>query len=152
MEGRVHCPGFRQFVLNHLLPPTISIMRTVFELFLIGLGGAMGAISRYAIHETAIRLTANAFPFGTLVANLLGCFLVGMLMGSGRTEENDSLRLGFGVGFLGALTTFSTFGGETVARVNEGQWMLALVNVLANVLLGLTCVFIGYVAGKRLFT
>jgi CrcB protein len=126
-------------------------MRTAFEFLLIGLGGAIGAMSRYAINEASLRLTSGAFPFGTLVANLTGCFLIGLLIGSGHAEKSDPLRLGIGVGFLGALTTFSTFGAETISRLNEEQWPLALANVLANVILGLTFVAIGFAVSKRLF-
>jgi len=126
-------------------------MRTEIEFLLIGLGGALGAMTRYAINEAALRLTSPAFPFGTLVANLAGCFLIGVLIGSGHAEKSDPLRLGLGVGFLGALTTFSTFGAETMTRANDGQWPLALTNVLANVILGLTCVAIGFAVTKRVF-
>ena len=126
-------------------------MRIGFEFLLIGLGGAVGAAVRYSINEIAIRFTSGAFPVGTLVANLAGCFMIGMLLGSGLGEKSEALRLGFGVGFLGALTTFSTFGADTITRIDEGQWGIALLNVAANVLLGLTCVVLGMVAGKKLY-
>lgn len=125
-------------------------MRMGFEFLLVGFGGALGAMSRYAINLVAARFTTGEFPVGTLAANLAGCFLIGMLIGSGHAEKSDHLRLGFGVGFLGALTTFSTFGAETMSRLNEGQWPLALINITANVVLGLICVVVGIVVGKRM--
>jgi CrcB protein len=125
-------------------------MRTEFELLLIGLGGALGAISRFGIGELSKKVFAGPFPIGTLIANLAGCFLIGVMMGSGHAEKSDPIRLGFGVGFLGALTTFSTFGAETINQFNEGNWAIAFSNVVVNVFLGLTFVFLGLMAGKKL--
>ena len=125
-------------------------MRTEFQLLLIGLGGALGAISRFGISELSRKYFSGSFPLGTLLANLAGCFLIGMILGSGHADRSDPIRLGFGVGFLGALTTFSTFGAETINNFNDGNWAVALANVIANVVLGLTFVFLGILAGKRL--
>ena len=124
-------------------------MRTEFQLLLIGIGGALGAISRYGIGELSKRLFSSSFPLGTLFANLAGCFLIGVIVGSGHAAKSDPIRLGFGIGFLGALTTFSTFGIETVTQLNEGDWLSAFSNVLLNVVLGLLFVFLGMLAGKR---
>ena len=110
----------------------------------------MGAISRYGIALASNRFVPTAFPLGTLIANLAGCFLVGVLLGSGNAEKSDPLRLGVGVGFLGALTTFSTFGAETMNHLNQGNWLIAFSNVAANVLLGLGFVFLGMLAGRKL--
>jgi CrcB protein len=125
-------------------------MRTEIELLLIGLGGALGAMSRYSITALSNKVFAHTFPLGTLIANLLGCFLLGMILGSGHAEKSHPIRLGVGVGFLGALTTFSTFGAETMSHANEGNWTIAFGNVLANVVLGLLFVFLGMMAGKKL--
>ncbi len=125
-------------------------MRTEIQLLLIGLGGAIGALSRYGIAEFAKQTFSQAFPVGTLLANLLGCFLIGVLIGSGYGEKNEPLRLGFGIGFLGSLTTFSTFSAETIGQFNDGHWAVAFSNVMVNVVLGLTFVFLGMVAGKKL--
>lgn len=125
-------------------------MRTEIELLLIGIGGAIGAISRYGISKLAHKFTVTSFPLATLIANLAGCFFIGVLLGSGQAEKNDPIRLGFGVGFLGALTTFSTFGGETMNQLSDGNWPVALANVLLNVVLGLLLVFLGMLAGRKL--
>lgn len=126
-------------------------MRTEIELLLIGFGGAIGAISRFGIAEMAKRFVTGPFPLGTLLANLAGCFLIGILLGSGQAEESEPLRLGVGVGFLGALTTFSTFGAETVRNAQQGNWGVAAGNVTANLVLGLLCVAVGMVIAKKLF-
>lgn len=125
-------------------------MRTDLELLMVGVGGALGAISRFGIAELSKKLFASSFPIGTLVANLAGCFLIGLIIGSGHASKSDPIRLGFGIGFLGALTTFSTFGAETLKHFNEGEWLVAFGNVLVNVVFGLTLVFLGMLAGRRL--
>ena len=104
-------------------------MRTAIELMLIGAGGAIGAMSRFGIAEFSRRMFSNSFPIGTLLANLAGCFLIGVLLGSGQADKSEPLRLGVGVGFLGALTTFSTFGAETIQKVNDGNWGVAFGNL-----------------------
>ena len=124
-------------------------MRTEIELLLIGLGGALGAISRFVIGELSKKYFAGSFPIGTLIANLAGCFLIGVILGGGHAGRSDPIRLGICVGFLGALTTFSTFGAETVNHFNEGDWPTAFLNVVANVVPGLVFVFLGMLAGKR---
>ena len=126
-------------------------MRTELELLLIGIGGAIGAISRFGVAEMAKRFSSGPFPFGTLIANLAGCFLIGILLGSGQAEKSEPLRLGVGVGFLGALTTFSTFGAETISNAQDGNWAVAIGNVSANLVLGLACVALGMIVAKKLF-
>lgn len=125
-------------------------MRTEIELLLIGIGGAVGAMSRFGIAELSKKLFSSPFPVGTLVANLAGCFLIGVLVGSGQAEKSDPLRLGVGIGFLGSLTTFSTFGAETMKHINDSNWAVAAGNITANLLLGLLLVALGIVAGKKL--
>ncbi|MDE0935146.1 MAG: fluoride efflux transporter CrcB [Mariniblastus sp.] len=125
-------------------------MRTEIQILMIGIGGALGAISRFGIAELSKRFLPESLPFGTLIANLVGCFLIGLIMGSGHSERSEPIRLGFGIGFLGALTTFSTFGAETIGHVNEGNLLIAFGNVFVNVLLGLTFVFLGILAGKKM--
>lgn len=124
-------------------------MRTAIELMLIGAGGAIGAMSRFGIAEFSRRMFSNSFPIGTLLANLAGCFLIGVLLGSGQADKSEPLRLGVGVGFLGALTTFSTFGAETIQKVNDGNWGVAFGNIAANLVLGLGLVALGILAGKK---
>lgn len=129
-------------------------MRTDIQILLIGLGGALGAISRFGIAQLARRLFSESgpwFPLGTLVANLLGCFLIGVLIGSGHADKSDPIRVGVGIGFLGALTTFSTFSAETISQFHHGSVWMAIANILANVVLGILCVGIGIVAGKKIF-
>ena len=142
-----------QFTLKSLalLESLKQKMKLEIQLLLIGLGGALGAMSRFGIATMTKSWFGEGFPIGTLIANLTGCFLIGMLVGSGQAEKSDPLRLGLGVGFLGALTTFSTFGAETIAQIDDGRWIQALGNVSANVVLGLACVMLGMMTSKKLF-
>lgn len=126
-------------------------MRIELQLLFVSLGGAIGALGRFGISVMAHRYFKDTFPIGTLAANLLGCFLIGMMIGSGAHLKHHQVRLGIGIGLLGSLTTFSTFGAETVNHINNGQWAFAMGNVLANVVLGILAVFAGIALGKKLF-
>ena len=121
------------------------------DYLLVGAGGFVGAICRYGIAQLSRFAWATSFPVGTLIANLLGCFLIGILIGSGRAETNHSLRLSFGVGFLGALTTFSTFSAETINHAQSGGVWHAALNVAANLIIGLLAVVVGIAIGQRFF-
>lgn len=126
-------------------------MKTVlFDCFLIGAGGFVGAICRYGIAAATKHFWATSFPVGTLIANVIGCFLIGLLIGSGQDESNRNLKLLFGVGFLGALTTFSTFGAESIGHVNDQNHGIAISNIVLNIALGLAAVIVGLWLGKKM--
>ena len=119
------------------------------KLVWIALGGSCGALFRYGIALATTSVFKINFPLATMLANILGCLLMGVLIGSGQDQENDVLRYGFGVGFLGSLTTFSTFKGETIRHAMDGQWGIAAANVLLSIVLCLTAVAVGVVLAKR---
>jgi fluoride exporter len=99
--------------------------------------GAAGAVSRYTISGVVQRWCGgDAFPAGTLLVNVAGCFLIGVLAGSHTHMLSDSLRHGLSAGFLGALTTFSTFGLETVHHLERQHYLIAIGSVAANLLVG----------------
>jgi CrcB protein len=125
-------------------------MKTVLiDCLLIGAGGFVGAISRYGIAAASKLVWDSSFPVGTLIANVLGCFLIGLLIGSGQGEASRGARLLFGVGFLGALTTFSTFGAETVGSFHDQKQAIAIGNIVLNVAVGLAAVVAGIWLGKK---
>jgi CrcB protein len=111
----------------------------------IAVGGALGALCRYGAAGLVHRLLGASFPHGTLVVNLLGCLGIGILAPSlgGPTPLPASVRLFVAIGFLGAFTTFSTFGYETLKLIEDGEAARGLWNVLLNVILGLACVWLG---------
>ena len=98
----------------------------------------------------AVRSLGNHFAFGTLAVNVLGCLLLGFLFEAERTTSlvSPSLRLLGAVGFLGAFTTFSTFGYETFRYWQSGASYLALLNISANLILGLGAVWLGWATSR----
>jgi len=121
------------------------------EALIIGLGGACGALLRYYIVVATISRRTTEFALGTFLANIVGCFLIGVLIGSGCDQQYKVLRLGFGVGFLGSLTTFSTFSAETIAHLANGNWPMAAFNMFANLVVCLLATAAGIALGQRLF-
>ncbi len=121
------------------------------KILLVMLGGSLGALSRYGVSLLAIKLFGTKFPWGTLIVNLSGCFLIGLAFAwseRGLGIMNPSLRLFFMTGYLGALTTFSTFGLETVTSYQGRQFLVSIANILANNVVGIALVFLGMVAGR----
>jgi CrcB protein len=120
---------------------------------LIGLGGGIGAICRYLMVIGCQRL-ANGwyFPIGTLVVNISGCFLIGLLAGLSeyRGLFGSDARLFLLVGLLGGYTTFSSFGYETFQLLRDGQLWPALINGGAQLALGIIGVWFGNAAARAL--
>jgi len=118
------------------------------KLFLcVGVGGFVGAVSRHYLSTTIDRWQSHSnFPWGILCANVIGCLIIGLLFGV--TEHvrllSEELRLFLITGFLGSLTTFSTFGYNTFDLLRKGQMLTGLSNIGLSVLLGLTAVWLGY--------
>lgn len=119
---------------------------------IIGLFCAGGGVSRYYLSLWLYSLFGRAFPYGTLAVNVIGAYLIGLIMELAlrSTTLSDTLRLGLTVGFLGGLTTFSTFSYETFKLLEDGQFFLAAVNVLVSVLLCLLCTWLGIVTIRAL--
>lgn len=118
---------------------------------LVAAGGALGAVARFVVARGADILVDTRFPLGTFVINIVGSFLLGVLgtLVADRVVPNgDALRLALGVGFLGAFTTYSTFEFETHALLEDGLWLIALVNMFASLFLGLLAVRAGIVAAR----
>ncbi len=115
------------------------------KLVIIGLGGFLGAVLRYGASGLAHRWAGAAFPYGTLLVNVSGCFLLGavLYLAEDRALFGVAARGFLAIGVLGAFTTFSTFGYETLELLRAGQSRLALVNVAASVVLGLAAVWAG---------
>jgi fluoride exporter len=110
------------------------------------LGGSIGALSRYGVSILAVKMFGARFPWGTLIVNLAGCFLIGLAFGlaeRGSGIMSPSMRLFFVTGYLGALTTFSTYALETANAVRAQDHLVATLNFTANNLLGVALVFAG---------
>lgn len=118
----------------------------------IALAGACGTLCRYLAATWTQRALGDAFPWGTLAVNALGCFLFGLvwMLAEDRLLVSGETRFVILVGFMGAFTTFSTFAFETAQYARDAQWSLALVNLAAQNGLGLICVFLGIALGRLL--
>lgn len=120
--------------------------------FLIGMGGFIGAIARYGISLWIGQRWGKGFPLGTFVINVTGSFLIGLLMTllSERFLVNPQWRLLLVVGFLGAYTTFSTFEYETGALMKDGEWLIAMLNVVLSITVGFIALKLGEVLAKSI--
>ena len=117
----------------------------------IVLAGGFGALMRYLVGRTAVNLGWAALPFGTLIANLLGCFLMGYLswMLVHRWQLPREIQTVVMTGFLGGFTTFSAFSLETVSLIEQGASMRALSYVLMTVVLCIFMCFLGLVLARQ---
>ncbi|MDF4391207.1 fluoride efflux transporter CrcB, partial [Vibrio parahaemolyticus] len=106
----------------------------------IALGGAFGACSRYLISELCVILLGRGFPYGTLTVNVVGSFMMGLLIAAFDSEllATEPWRQVIGLGFLGALTTFSTFSMDNVLLMQQGAFFKMGLNVLLNVVLSIS--------------
>ncbi|MDO6619240.1 MULTISPECIES: fluoride efflux transporter CrcB [unclassified Shewanella] len=120
------------------------------NIMFVALGGSIGAVFRYLISIFMLQLFGSSFPFGTLLVNVLGSFLMGVVYAIGQASQlSPELKAMIGVGLLGALTTFSTFSNETLLLMQEGLFAKAILNVLLNVVL---CIFMVYVGQQLVFS
>src|SRR5690349_9484231 len=116
------------------------------KILLVGAGGFVGSVLRYLASGYVQQITKSAiFPYGTLVVNLIGCFVIGFLsqLADTRGVFTPELRVLIFIGFLGGFTTFSTFGNESVNLFRDGENFLALVNAGLHFVLGLAAVWLG---------
>ncbi len=129
------------------------------KLLFIAIGGAIGALFRYAISGMACRYLGGVFPWGTLSVNLIGSFVIGFLWGlSEKTIISSNARSFVFIGIIGSFTTFSTYSLETFNLFRDGEIKLALTNILINNVLGIALVLFGFIIsgyltifiGKRL--
>ena len=119
---------------------------------LIALFGALGCLARYFLSGWVYDLAGRAFPYGTLAVNVVGAYLIGLIMEFSlrSTLVSPHLRIGLTIGFLGGLTTFSTFSYETFRLLEEGSFLLVTANVLVSVVVCLACTWLGIVSARLL--
>ena len=109
---------------------------------LVALGAAVGAPARYLVDRMVQARHDSLFPWGTFTVNIVGSFILGLLAAVGLHTSQGALAL-LGVGFCGALTTYSTFGYETVRLAQEGANLLAALNVIVSIVAGLGAAYLG---------
>ncbi len=118
----------------------------------IAIFGAMGCMSRYFLYGWVYQIFGKSFPYGTFAVNILGAFIIGLIMEFGlrSTLIPPPLRVGLTVGFLGGLKTFSTFSYETFRLLEDGEFLIASANVLFSVLVCLVFTWLGIVTARQM--
>ncbi len=121
-------------------------MGQLYILGFIAVGGAFGACSRYLVSELCVVLLGRGFPYGTLTVNVVGSFIMGLLIAAFENEmlATEPWRQIIGLGFLGALTTFSTFSMDNVLLIQQGAFFKVGLNILLNVTLSISAAWIGF--------
>ena len=121
------------------------------EMLWVGLGGFVGANARYLLGGWIAARFGSTFPYGTLVINVTGSFILGLIMGTLEGHVlSPVVRLALAIGFVGAYTTFSTWTYETMRLLEDGSWELAFANVFGSLLVGMLAVIGGLAAGRAL--
>ena len=120
------------------------------QVLFIGAGGFLGAIARYLVDVWFVRTFGAAFPWGTIVVNATGSFVLGLLFALlvERSLVSADVRVPILVGFVGAYTTFSTYILDSWLLVEQGNWPLATVNLLGSIVIGLMALFAGMTLGR----
>ena len=122
--------------------------------FWIGLGSAIGGVSRYWCSGVVARLTDEAFPWGTILVNVVGSLIIGFLATlmppDSRIVTAPHARDFLMIGVLGGYTTFSAFSLQTLSLAREGQWVPAFINVFLSVAVCLIAVWLGHVAASAI--
>ena len=124
------------------------------QLLAVGCGGFLGAVARYTLTVLMQKKFPGFTPGGTMLVNAMGCLLIGVLMALYIEEvwifKHETLRRFLIIGILGSLTTFSTFGYETVELLRENEMRSAAWNVAGNLCLGFAAVWLGLVVTKAI--
>lgn len=117
---------------------------------LIALFGALGCVARYLLSGWVYSLLGRGFPYGTFAVNVAGAFIIGLIMefSMRSTVLSAELRSGLTIGFLGGLTTFSTFSYETFRLLEEGEFLIASTNVLLSVFTCLLFTWLGIITAR----
>lgn len=119
-------------------------------IFYIALFGALGCLSRYYLSGWVYNMFGSGFPYGTFAVNISGAFIIGLIMEFSRYSElfPADLRTGLTIGFLGGLTTFSTFSYETFRLLEDGEFFFALLNTVTSVVVCILFTWGGVVAAR----
>jgi CrcB protein len=122
-------------------------------LLLVAIGGAIGASSRYLVAIASGKAFGDWFPFGTLLINIVGCFLMGVFVEylAARLQPSEGLRLFVATGFLGGFTTFSAFSLDFVSLWQRGDAALAIGYGAASIILSLAGIVLGLWLGRAIF-
>jgi fluoride exporter len=120
------------------------------KIVLVAVGGSIGAITRYLVSNWAAERFGAGFPYGTLIVNVIGCFIIGafMTVTTERLIVSPYWRLLVTVGFVGGLTTFSSFSYETFRLLEDADLMVSFYNIGLNLILGFFATWLGISAAR----
>ena len=124
--------------------------RMLSSILTVAAGGAVGAVLRYGVSGISRNLFGESFPYGTLLVNVIGCLVLGILGGYGITKLPSTALLFVITGLLGSLTTFSTFGWESTQLMLNSKPLLAGMNIAVNMVIGIGAAILGYQLGKMI--
>lgn len=115
------------------------------SIFIVGFGGGIGSIFRYLTSLYVVKYFPSKFPLATFTANILGCFIIGLLFGYFEKNNliNSDMKLLFVTGFCGGFTTFSTFGYENISLFQSNNSLLAFAYIGVSLIFGLLAVWLG---------
>ena len=118
----------------------------------IGIGGFLGAISRYGLKNWQVLHISSQFYLNTVIINIVGCFILALFLRLAFDiwELDSDFRLGIATGFIGAFTTFSTLCRETIGLLFSGAVMYSLLNLVFSVTAGITAVYLGDMCAKKI--
>ncbi|HQV40601.1 MAG: fluoride efflux transporter CrcB [Moraxellaceae bacterium] len=126
-------------------------MNALHPLLLVAIGGALGSMARYSTAAAVNRMMQSAFPWGTLVVNVAGSLLIGMLMvllfKAGEWRENGRFLLV--TGMMGGFTTFSSFSWETLKLLEDGRLIMAITNIFASIAICLLATLVGALLARQ---
>jgi CrcB protein len=117
------------------------------NILLIGIGGGLGAITRYLFSIVVSKFDDSTFPLATFVVNLIGCFIVGYIIAAGLNSK-EFINNFFVIGFLGSFTTMSAFSNQTLELFSSNQPLIAFLYIISTIAFTLAATYVGLILGR----